>query len=222
VCPEGTPPRQFSKEESGRDRRQVMTVYLCNSFTLSMIMPDLLDAGVVIKASPITLEEARTLLQQGFVSAVGHESTAKVLSSLLGMEVPFNRVQIAITGGDVIVSFQLLIRLPEGKVLGEDEVMALYKEGKIKFFRVEVLPPTEKGLPSTPAGEALLNLYDAPARLYQERECDLCGEIARVIFFCKIGEWDIGGGPLAICRKCMEAILASSRVDRMNYCICGG
>jgi hypothetical protein len=117
-----------------------MTVYLCNSFTLSMITPDLLNAGVIIKASSISLEEVKALLQQGFVSAVGHESTAKVLSSLLGTDVPFNRVQIAITGGDVIVSFQFMVRLPEGKVLGEDEVIALYNEGKIKFFKVEVIP----------------------------------------------------------------------------------
>jgi len=126
-----------------------MAVYLCNSFTLSMITPDLLNAGVVIKASPISLEEAKSLLQQGFVSAVGHESTAKVLSVLLGTEVPFNRVQIAITGEDIIVSFQFMVRLPEGKVLGEEEVVALYNEGKIKFFKVEVVLPAEKGLPCT-------------------------------------------------------------------------
>jgi len=57
-----------------------MAVYLTNSFTLSMIMPDLIQSGVIIKASPISLEEAKSLLQQGFVSAVGHESTARVLS----------------------------------------------------------------------------------------------------------------------------------------------
>jgi sensor c-di-GMP phosphodiesterase-like protein len=110
-----------------------------------MITPDLLDSGVVIKASPISLEEVKALIKEGFVSAVGHESTAKVLSSLLGIDVPFNRVQIAIKEGDIIVSFQFMIRLPEGKVLGEDEVLALYQEGKIKFFRVEVVIPTEEG-----------------------------------------------------------------------------
>jgi hypothetical protein len=118
-----------------------MTVYICNSFTLSMITPGLLDAGVVIKAEPVSLEDAKALIKGGFISAVGHESTAKVLSSLLGTDVPFNRTQIAITGGDVIVSFQFLVRLPEGHVLKEDEVLALYNEGKIKFFRVEVILP---------------------------------------------------------------------------------
>jgi hypothetical protein len=120
-----------------------MTVYLTNSFTLSMISPSLLTEGAIIKASPISVGEVKALLKEGFVSAVGHESTARILSMLLGTEVPFNRAQISIKEGDVIVSFQFLIRLPEGKVLGEDEVLALYNEGKIKFFRVEVIPPTE-------------------------------------------------------------------------------
>jgi hypothetical protein len=117
-------------------------IYLCNSFTLSMISPSLLEGGAIIKASPISLGEVKALLKEGFVSAVGHESTAKVLSSLLGTEVPFNRAQISIKEGDVIVSFQFLVRLPEGKVLGDEEVLALYNEGKIKFFRVEVILPT--------------------------------------------------------------------------------
>jgi hypothetical protein len=129
-----------------------------------MIMPDLLEAGVVIKASPISLEEAKAFLREGFVSAVGHESTARVLSKLLGTEVPFNRVQIAIKEGDVIVSFQFLVRLPEGHILKEDEVLSLYNEGKIKFFKVELLFPVQ-------GGEGILALYETPARLYiwQER-----------------------------------------------------
>jgi Domain of unknown function (DUF1874). len=71
------PPRQFSREGEQAGQEEGMTVYLTNSFTLSMITPSLLEGGAIIKASPITLEEAKALLQQGFVSAVGHESTAE-------------------------------------------------------------------------------------------------------------------------------------------------
>ena len=194
-----------------------MAVYLTNSFTLSMIMPDLLDSGVIIKASPISLEEAKALLQQGFVSAVGHESTARVLSKLLGTDVPFNRVQIAITGGDVIVSFQFLVRLPEGKVLGDDEVMALYQEGKIKLFKVELLFPVQ-------GGEGILALYETPARLYiwREGKCDLCGEITKVVCYHRVGEWDGQSvDHLFICKECAKAILASPLVcERLDYCPC--
>jgi hypothetical protein len=118
-------------------------IYLTNSFTLSMLSPSLLEGGVLIKASPISLGEVKALLKEGFVSAVGHESTARVLGRLLGVEVSFNRVQISVGEGDVIISFQFLVRIPEGKILGDDEVLALYQEGKIKFFRVEVILPTE-------------------------------------------------------------------------------
>jgi hypothetical protein len=182
-----------------------------------MIMPDLLNSGVIIKASPITLEEAKSLLQQGFVSAVGHESTAKVLSSLLGTNVPFNRAQIAITGGDVIVSFQFLVRLPEGKVLGDDEVMALYQEGKIKFFKVEILFPVQ-------GGEGILALYETSPRLYIWREgrCDLCGQIGKVVCYHRVGEWDGRSvDHLFICKECVKAILASPLVcERLDYCPC--
>jgi len=194
-----------------------MAVYLTNSFTLSMIMPDLIQSGVIIKASPISLEEAKALLQQGFVSAVGHESTARVLSKLLGTDVPFNRVQIAITGGDVIVSFQFLVRLPEGKVLGDDEVMALYQEGKIKLFKVELLFPVQ-------GGEGILALYETPARLYiwREGKCDLCGEITKVVCYHRVGEWDGQSvDHLFICKECAKAILASPLVcERLDYCPC--
>jgi hypothetical protein len=61
-----------------------------------MISPSLLEGGAIIKASPISLGEVKALLKEGFVSAVGHESTARVLSSLLGTDVPFNRAQISI------------------------------------------------------------------------------------------------------------------------------
>jgi hypothetical protein len=194
-----------------------MTVYLCNSFTLSMIMPDLLESGVVIKASPISLGELKALLKEGFVSAVGHESTAKVLSKLLGTDVPFNRAQISIKEGDVIVSFQFLVRLPEGHILKEDEVMALYNEGKIKFFKIELLFPVQ-------GGEGILALYETPARLYiwQERRCDLCGEITKVVCYHRVGEWDGQSvDHLFICKECVKAILASPLVcERLNYCPC--
>jgi hypothetical protein len=194
-----------------------MAVYLCNSFTLSMLSPSLLEGGVIIKASPITLGEVKALLKEGFVSAVGHESTARVLSSLLGTHVPFNRVQISVGEGDVIVSFQFLIRLPEGKVLGDDEAIALYNEGKIKFFRVEILFPVQ-------GGEGILALYETPARLYIWREgrCDLCGEITKVVCYHRVGEWDGQSvDHLFICKECAKAILASPLVcERLDYCPC--
>jgi len=76
---------------------------------------------------PLGIDEARELLasESSFVSAVGHEGTAKVLTQLLGVEIPENRVRIEMKAGDRALVFRLLVRLPEGKVLGEEELKEL-------------------------------------------------------------------------------------------------
>ena len=110
-------------------------LYILNAFSISMLPPE----GAVVKVSPISLGEAKALLNEGFESAVGHESTAQLLSTLLGMEVPPRRVAIAMSPGDRAVIFQLRTRLEEGKVLSKEEVEALYQQGLASFYLVEVL-----------------------------------------------------------------------------------
>jgi hypothetical protein len=65
------------------------------------------------------------LLEDGFVSAVGHEGTAQILSQLLGVKVPVSRIQIRMNVGDKAVVFRVLTRLPEGKILTEEELKKL-------------------------------------------------------------------------------------------------
>jgi Domain of unknown function (DUF1874). len=112
-------------------------IYLTNAFSLSMlgVLP---PQGLTVKVRPVSLEEVKSLLQQGFESAVGHESTAAVISALLGVEVPPRRVAITLSTGDRVVVFQLQVRLPEGAVLTAEEVATLYQEGKATFCLVEV------------------------------------------------------------------------------------
>jgi len=74
---------------------------------------------------PLSLAEAIELLKQGFVSAVGHEATASFLSQLTGVQIPVNRVQVKMQPGDRAIVFQVLQRLPEGKVLSEEELKAV-------------------------------------------------------------------------------------------------
>jgi len=112
--------------------------YITNAFSLSML-GQLPQQGRTVMVRPITLEEAKSLLQGGFESAVGHPSTAQVLSTLLGLPVEANRVAITLSPGDRVVVFQLGIRLQEGQILSEEEVLSLYREGKASFFLVEVL-----------------------------------------------------------------------------------
>lgn len=93
-------------------------VYLLNA-------PVLTSYGL-FKFSPLSLEEAKAIVSQGeFISAIGHEATAKILSFLLGVEVPMNRIAIKMEKGDRAIVFRLLTRIEEGKVLSEEEIMKL-------------------------------------------------------------------------------------------------
>jgi hypothetical protein len=83
----------------------------------------------------VDIETVKAMLTQPFISAVGHESTAKLLTALLGVEVPYNRIQVRLQKGDRLLVFQLLTRLEEGRVLDEDELRRLPH----KFYIVEVV-----------------------------------------------------------------------------------
>ena len=89
-------------------------LYILNSSTLP-----LKEGGTyLIKAKEISLEEARELLQsEPFISAVGHEATAKLLTNVLGVEIKYNRIQIFLDKGDKLISIILKKRLEEGKIL---------------------------------------------------------------------------------------------------------
>lgn len=61
----------------------------------------------------------------GFDSAVGHESTAAIMTTLLGMVVPVNRQQFAQAAGQHALVFKLRGRAPEGAVLTVEEISAI-------------------------------------------------------------------------------------------------
>ncbi|MEN3001867.1 MAG: YddF family protein [Armatimonadota bacterium] len=71
---------------------------------------------------PITVEEARALVSNGFVSYIGHESTAQVLSEILGVEVPVNRAVYVQQVGDRAIVFKLRDRLPAGQILERQQI----------------------------------------------------------------------------------------------------
>jgi len=87
----------------------------------------------------ITVEEAKEIIRnerEDIVSAVGHEATAKIMSSLLDYPVIANRVAIIMEKGDKAIVFRLLERLPEGKVLSEEELTQLpYELGLLWKFK---------------------------------------------------------------------------------------
>jgi len=106
--------------------------YLTAAFSLSMLPSDPL---MTLTVEEISIERVKEELRDSFISAVGHPDTAKLLSELLGMNVPANRVAIKLNHGDNVIVFQLLTRLPEGKVLSKEELERL----PFKFYKVTLL-----------------------------------------------------------------------------------
>ena len=108
----------------GEGRRYVLS---------SLVMPCSADE-FTISSKKISLEEAKEWVKKGdFISAVGHESTAKLLSELLGVEIKPNRIFVDMQKGDEALAIQFLQRVQEGKVLSKEELEELYKQGKIVF-----------------------------------------------------------------------------------------
>lgn len=75
------------------------------------------------QVSDLTGAEARELIAKyGFVSAVGHVASARVLSSILRVEVPMNRIQYSQGVGQKAIALKLNLRPPEGKVLNAEQM----------------------------------------------------------------------------------------------------
>lgn len=70
-----------------------------------------------------TLEEVKNLVGEGFQSAIGHKSTAQVLSTLLGVEVVSHRVNYRQKTGEQAIIFELIRRPPEGATLDSHDII---------------------------------------------------------------------------------------------------
>lgn len=75
----------------------------------------------------ISLDEAKALVADPaeVLSAVGHESTSQILTELLGVTVPVNRIQFAQQQGQVALVFKLHGRPQEGTILSREEIEAV-------------------------------------------------------------------------------------------------
>jgi len=99
------------------------TTYLGNAFSLQMLA----DFPASILVEEVTPQEVAAA---DFVSVIGHENTAAVTSSLLGVDVAFNRANVTLKKGDVLYVSQITGgRLPEG-------VTELPEGITIKFLKV--------------------------------------------------------------------------------------
>jgi hypothetical protein len=98
-----------------------MTVYVMNTTGVFTSQKKL-----TIQFSEVSIEHAREVIDDGFISAVGHESTANLISQLLDTEIPLNRYSVDFKPGDIAICFQISPRPPEGVILTELELTTAY------------------------------------------------------------------------------------------------
>jgi hypothetical protein len=77
---------------------------------------------------PLPLGAARAFVRQDLRSAIGHESTARLLSRLLGVDVPCRREAVRMQPGDQALVFRLPGRQSEAAVLDERALEAAEHE----------------------------------------------------------------------------------------------
>jgi len=116
-------------------------VYLLSS----MIVPISFEyESIIVVVKQISVEEARRILERGFISAVGHEPTARFLSRILDLEVKPNRETIYLHEGDVAIAIQFGERIQRVE-LREEEIERYFKEGKARFLKITVDRPIIQG-----------------------------------------------------------------------------
>ena len=87
---------------------------------------------------PCSLELAKQLVEPGFQSAIGHDSTAAVISTLLSIDCKTNRIQYKQQPGATALVFKLKGRAPEGSTLTAKEIETIgYEWGILKRLQDE-------------------------------------------------------------------------------------
>lgn len=109
-------------------------VYLLSS----MIIPISFEyKSATVTIEEVSVEGARAILEGGFISAVGHEATARFLSRILSLDVKPNRETVYLHEGDEAIALQFRERI-QGMELGEEEVERCFKEGRARFLKITV------------------------------------------------------------------------------------
>ena len=104
-------------------------IILANAFSLQMLASDITDAHfeTVGVCEMILLANDNN---NNIVSAIGHVDTANVISDILGVEIPTNRINIHLKKGDSVYVAQIMGgRLPEGAT-------TLPENFNLKFIKV--------------------------------------------------------------------------------------
>lgn len=114
-------------------KAETQKIILANAFSLSMIS----DPEYSLSVKEISEDEVKNYLSRGFESAIGHESTAQLLTTKLGVEVPFNRISVALDKDTILIVAQLMGPRKEYKDMTSEEI----EKYPIKYFLVTLKKP---------------------------------------------------------------------------------
>lgn len=90
---------------------------------IGILNTSILTAAGEYKLSDISLNEAREIVAENVIdSAVGHQSTSEIMTTLLGREIPVNRQMFEQQPGQYALVFKLNGRPQEGKILTAEEI----------------------------------------------------------------------------------------------------
>lgn len=93
---------------------------------ITILNTSILTTTGTFKLNDITLDEAKNLVHKNdILSAVGHKSTADILTTLLEKEIPANRIEYAQNVNEKALVFKLNGRAEEGKILTADEIQEM-------------------------------------------------------------------------------------------------
>ena len=96
-------------------------LYILNTMIVPVNFDDV--DKVFIDLRRISLDDARKIVKElPFISAVGHDGTAKLLSEILEVDIPCERRTVYMRSGDMGLHFFLKKRLPEGVILTKDDL----------------------------------------------------------------------------------------------------
>jgi hypothetical protein len=111
-------------------RRKKMKYYVSNAFSLNMLE----RVPQIVQFLPCSVEQARQELEGcEIISTIGHADTAAVVSAMLQISLPANRISVKLTPGDGLLVAQLTgPRLPEGAT-------TLPEGASIEFWIVSVI-----------------------------------------------------------------------------------
>lgn len=103
-----------------------------NELPIAILNTTILTSDGDFSLKTISLKEAKKLIKEKeILSAVGHESTSQILTNLLKVDVPVNRIQFKQESGQKALCFKLLGRPEEGKILTLKEIEEIGYEFKI-------------------------------------------------------------------------------------------